>query len=151
MNHEFLKYGAIGLSFLLAFLAFHLLYKEQNKKTPNKQIINSIYLFMLFSLVLCLIGFSLDFFKENNILKIQMNVSEEKIKIIETQNQLRKIQDSLKDTQKSITNMLGAKSGLIEQLELIKTPDENSKKFFDKIVDNLKKIDASIKESLKEN
>lgn len=149
MNHEFLKYGAIGLSFLLAFLSFHLLYKEQAKKAPNRQIMLSIYLFMAFSLILCFAGFSLDFFKENNILKVQMNNSEEKIKVIETQNQLKQIQKELKETQRRISDILSAKSGLIEQLELVTTPEENAKKFFNKIIDNLKNIDKTIKESLK--
>ena len=149
MNHEFLKYGAIGLSFLLAFLSFHLLYKEQNKKSPNKQIMFSIYFFMAFSLILCFVGFSLDFFKENNNLKVQINTSEEKIKIIEAQNQLKQIQKDLKDTQRRISDILSAKSGLIEQLELVTTPEENAKKFFAKIVENLKNIDKTIKDSLK--
>lgn len=149
MNHEFLKYGAIGLSFLLAFLSFHLLYKEQAKKAPNRQIMLSIYLFMVFSLILCFAGFSLDFFKENNILKVQMNNAEEKIKIIETQNQLKQIQKELKETQRRISDILSAKSGLIEQLELVTTPEENAKKFFNKIIENLKNIDKTIKESLK--
>lgn len=51
-----LKYGLIGLGAILAILSFYLILKEQNKETPRKQILNSVYVFMGFSLVLLLVG-----------------------------------------------------------------------------------------------
>ena len=51
-----LQIGVIGLGFLLAFLAYHLLTKEQKQNTPRSAIINSIYAFMFFSVVFCVIG-----------------------------------------------------------------------------------------------
>lgn len=151
INPEYLKYGAIGLSFLLAFLSFGLLTKEQSKKNPNNKIITSIYIFMIFSLVLCLASFGLDYFKENNNNKVEISKIDQNSKIIETQAKLKDIQKDLLNTQKGISNMLNAKSGLIDQLESIKTPDEDNKKFFDKIIKNLKNIDQMIKKSLDEN
>jgi len=53
---EILQIGVIGLGFLLALLAYHLLTKEQKQKVPRTNIIRSIYVFMFFSIVLCLIG-----------------------------------------------------------------------------------------------
>lgn len=53
---EILQVGVIGLGFLLAVLAYHLLTKEQKQDTPRSVIINSIYVFMFFSIVLCVIG-----------------------------------------------------------------------------------------------
>jgi hypothetical protein len=53
---DILQAGVIGLGFLLALLAYHLLTKEQKQETPRSGIINSIYVFMFFSVVLCVIG-----------------------------------------------------------------------------------------------
>ncbi|MES9971575.1 MAG: hypothetical protein ABW092_16200 [Candidatus Thiodiazotropha sp.] len=51
-----LQIGVIGLGFLLAVLAYFLLAKEQKQKTPRTDILKSIYVFMSFSLLLCLLG-----------------------------------------------------------------------------------------------
>ncbi len=53
---EILQIGVIGLGFLLALLAYHLLTKERKLKNPRPLIIRSIYVFMSFSMVLCLVG-----------------------------------------------------------------------------------------------
>lgn len=53
---EILQIGVIGLGFLLALLAYHLLTKEQKQKVPRTNILRSIYVFMFFSIALCLIG-----------------------------------------------------------------------------------------------
>jgi hypothetical protein len=58
---KILGYGVIGLSFLLAFLAFKLLLTEQKQKKPRENLLKSIYIFMGFSTVLCTIGFILEF------------------------------------------------------------------------------------------
>jgi hypothetical protein len=52
-----LKYGLIGLGFLLALLSFLLLQNEQRRNPPRKVIFRQIYSFMAFSL--CLMGFGL--------------------------------------------------------------------------------------------
>ncbi len=51
-----LQYGVIGLGFLLALLSYHLLRKEQAHEPPRRPIINAIYAFMSFSVILCLVG-----------------------------------------------------------------------------------------------
>ncbi|WP_136799472.1 MULTISPECIES: hypothetical protein [Desulfosediminicola] len=53
---KILQIGVIGLGFLLAALAYHLLTKEQKHETPRPDILKSIYFFMSFSVVLCVIG-----------------------------------------------------------------------------------------------
>ncbi|MFQ5770843.1 MAG: hypothetical protein ACE5HX_09925, partial [bacterium] len=63
---EILGYGVIGLGFLLAFLAYRLLGKEQNKDKPRPALIRAIYVFMAFSVVLSLIGFASEFFEKEN-------------------------------------------------------------------------------------
>lgn len=52
-----LKLGVIGLGFILAFMAFALLYREQRKPEPHSVVLRAIYIFMGFSLVLS--GFGL--------------------------------------------------------------------------------------------
>lgn len=52
-----LSYGVIGLGFLLALLAYRLLGKEQQKEEPRRSILVAIHVFMIFSVVLCIIGF----------------------------------------------------------------------------------------------
>jgi len=52
-----LKYGLIGLGFLLALFSFWLLLSEQRKDRPRREILTAIYVFMAFSCVL--MGFGL--------------------------------------------------------------------------------------------
>jgi O-antigen ligase len=52
-----LKYGLIGLGFLLALLSFILLQSEQRRNPPRQLIFRQIYLFMAFSL--CMMAFGL--------------------------------------------------------------------------------------------
>ncbi len=51
-----LQIGVIGLGFLLAVLAYNLLTKEQKQSNPRSDILKSVYVFMSFSVVLCIIG-----------------------------------------------------------------------------------------------
>ena len=59
---KILGYGVLGLGFLLALLAYHLLSKEQGKQTPRPDAFRAIYVFMGFSLVLCILGLVSQFF-----------------------------------------------------------------------------------------
>jgi hypothetical protein len=52
-----LKYGPSGLCALLAFLAYQLLSKEQQKPEPRADIIKLIRLFVLFSVISMMLGF----------------------------------------------------------------------------------------------
>jgi heme O synthase-like polyprenyltransferase len=49
---SFLAYGAIGVGLALAILAYRLLSQEQKLKSPRRMFINSVYVFMVFSLIL---------------------------------------------------------------------------------------------------
>jgi hypothetical protein len=53
---KILSYGVIGLGFLLAFLAYRLLAQEQRREQVRSEALRSIYLFMAFAVVLCLVG-----------------------------------------------------------------------------------------------
>ena len=61
---EMLGYGAIGLSWALAGLAYNLLSKEQQQVKPRKNMISSIYIFMFMAFMLSLIGFAFELSKE---------------------------------------------------------------------------------------
>jgi hypothetical protein len=60
---KILNYGVIGLGFLLAFLAYRLLTKEQQKQEPQRSMLTAIYVFMFFSFALCVIGLASEFTK----------------------------------------------------------------------------------------
>ena len=59
---KILGYGVLGLGFLLALLAYRLLSKEQGKETPSPDTFRAIYVFMGFSLALCVLGLVSQFF-----------------------------------------------------------------------------------------
>lgn len=63
---KILSFGVIGLGFLLALLAFWLLYKEQQKANPHKSMLTAIYAFMAFSLLLCLAGLASEFLRSSS-------------------------------------------------------------------------------------
>ncbi|MCU0443673.1 MAG: hypothetical protein MUE85_02060 [Microscillaceae bacterium] len=48
---KILGYGASGLSFLLMFLAYNIIQKEQRVKKPRKEILNVVYVYMFFTLL----------------------------------------------------------------------------------------------------
>jgi hypothetical protein len=53
---KILGYGITGLSFLLAFMAYSLLLKEQKKQEPNENFLKSISNFMKFCVILAILG-----------------------------------------------------------------------------------------------
>jgi len=53
---EVLKLGVIGLGFVLAFMAFTLLLREQRKAEPHDRVLKAVYVFMAFSLMLSGLG-----------------------------------------------------------------------------------------------
>lgn len=64
---EVLSYGVIGLGFLLALLAFRLLTKEQSIQIPRENVLKSIYIFMLFSIILCVFGITAQLYPKEKI------------------------------------------------------------------------------------
>ncbi len=58
-----LNYGATGLGFLLAFLAYLLLRNEQKNPKPRAAMIRAIYTFMIFASLLGALGFATEMLK----------------------------------------------------------------------------------------
>jgi hypothetical protein len=54
--YQILSYGVIGLGFLLALLAFWLLKNEQQKRHPSTDMLTAVKGFMIFAILLCVIG-----------------------------------------------------------------------------------------------
>jgi hypothetical protein len=61
---QILRIGVIGLGFFLAYFSYRLLSKEQKKEKPRSSVIRAVYIFMAFSVALCLIGIYSQFIKE---------------------------------------------------------------------------------------
>lgn len=53
---KILSAGVMGFGFLLAFLAYRLLEKIQDHPVPDQSVLTSVYYFMGFSILLCVIG-----------------------------------------------------------------------------------------------
>ncbi|MFC1889434.1 hypothetical protein ACFL4G_06730 [Thermodesulfobacteriota bacterium] len=53
---DLLKYGIIGLGTILAVLSYQLLSREQRQSNPRPTILKAVYIFMGFSLLLCVLG-----------------------------------------------------------------------------------------------
>jgi hypothetical protein len=58
---EALQYGMIGFGAILAILAYVLLYREQRKNPPRSKMLQAIYVFMGFAIVLALVGFASEY------------------------------------------------------------------------------------------
>ncbi len=72
-----LSYGAIGLGLALALLSYKLLRNEQSILLPRPAIIRAIYVFMIFTFLLCLAGFSFEIINQNKeIIKLVSNAAE---------------------------------------------------------------------------
>jgi len=73
---EILKIGAIGLGFLLALMSYNLIKKEQEKSKPNSSLLRSAKSFMVFSVVLMLLGILSEFIKTKPSLRVKLGNNE---------------------------------------------------------------------------
>src|ERR1700736_1250149 len=63
---QVLSYGVAGLGFLLASLACWLVSREQKKSAPDPKMLNAVYIFMAFSILVCLIELASELFKNTH-------------------------------------------------------------------------------------
>jgi hypothetical protein len=59
-----LSFGTVGLGFLLAFLAYQLLRKEQSVEHPRENILKAINYYMMFSISLCILGLASEVYRD---------------------------------------------------------------------------------------
>ena len=128
---DMLGYGAIGLSWALAGLAYNLLSKEQKQAKPRKNMISSIYIFMFMAFILSLMGFAFELSKE------------------EEKNKLTSSDQKVAEIKKIIGRLTSTKTNLIENLEKIKLNNEQDQYIIRSVISSIKEIDKSIKEEVK--
>ncbi|WKL47909.1 hypothetical protein Q1W71_23540 [Flavobacterium pectinovorum] len=73
---EILKIGSIGLGFLLAFMSYQLIKREQEKEKPNALFLKSAQVFMFFSIVIMALGILSEFIKTKTSLSIKLGGNE---------------------------------------------------------------------------
>lgn len=73
---EILKIGSIGLGFLLALMSYMLIKREQERERPNKSFLNTARTFMLFSILIMLLGIISEFLKTKSSLNIRLGDNE---------------------------------------------------------------------------
>jgi hypothetical protein len=95
-----LSYGAIGLGFLLALLAYRLLLREQAQKEPRPPILRAVYYFEVFCIVLVILGALLQF-SNSNSKAIAASMSEENNRLrAEIRNIVTEISTAFPDADK---------------------------------------------------
>jgi hypothetical protein len=115
---KILGYGVIGLGLLLATLAFRLLQKEQSKNTPEDKILKSVYMFMIFSVVLCLIGVGAQFLDQSKASNIQQEeVDKLKAEVSRLQGELKSRDDKIEMLTKEATKQVGLRELLASKLD----------------------------------
>lgn len=147
---KFLAYGAIGLGLALAVLAYRLLSKEQAQPRPRREMFKPIYVFMAFSLVLCLTGFALEFAKSGA----------GKMAAVEKQNEeLLQLVEKLKADQAAAgsalaqvrgisAQLLALKSGKIDRLYSMSLADEHQSRQVKEIADDFRQMDIGLRTAL---
>lgn len=79
-----LQISAIGFGLLLALLSFYLLITERKKKEPDKKTVVNIRLFMLFSIVILILGLLSVFIKTTEKLKVDLGGQELQVSDVKT-------------------------------------------------------------------
>ncbi len=139
--YQILSYGVIGLGFLLAFLAYRLLTREQQRDEPRPSMVRAIYTFMAFSLFLCVIGFGSEFSKSN----ANLEFLEEQAKSAEKLGQEnQRFREELASIKASMTSLLDVKLGVLAAIPR-NHPETKA------IAESLEKIDSSLQKLLGES
>ena len=157
---KLLSYGAIGLGCILAILAYLLLREEQKQASPRKSILNSIYVFMGFSLALSLFGFGAELWKDSQLTSIRA-VQEDLAKSRETVETLRgKLDEANQDlsqvdnTLSSLRDVLNAlmeqKEGKVARLKALQPGNASYDELVAEIQMDLVRIDKGIRDVINE-
>lgn len=105
---KILGFGVIGLGLLLAILAFWLLQKEQSKSSPSAEILKSVKRFMIFSVVLCVIGVGAQLLDQSRASSDQINA------VSELNSKNKKLNDEIEPKNASIATL----SSVVEKQDL---------------------------------
>jgi hypothetical protein len=100
--YSILNYGVIGLGFLLALLAYRLLGREQQNPEPRRSILVAIHVFMIFSVVLCIIGLGSEYLRSRPSTATLEEIGSLKAQLDEQQGKL----ESQRDENRKLTLVL---------------------------------------------
>lgn len=92
----YLSYGAIGLGLALSVLAFNLIRSEQKIVVPRLSILIASYFFMVFSIIMSVLGFSFEYISKNESL----------LKSMRTISDLTAALDNMKDNAEALKNIV---------------------------------------------
>jgi hypothetical protein len=126
---KILGYGASGLSFLLMFLAYNIIQKEQRIKKPRQEILNVVYVYMFFTLLnIGVVGFlGLPALSDNSRLQnVNSSLKTEKNKIsslYEIQKNNNAIEDNIQNLSSDSLESLITKN--VQALDTLSKTVEN--------------------------
>ncbi|SEM17409.1 hypothetical protein [Halomonas daqiaonensis] len=155
---ELLSYGAIGLGCILAILAYLLLREEQRQSKPRKPILNSIYVFMGFSLALSVFGFGTEVWKDSNkVMELQGEISmrEETIESLrdeakELTRKLAEVEQNLSSFRVVLYALMEQKEGKVARLKELQPDSRSYSDLVSEIQTDLARIDDGIRDAIKE-
>jgi hypothetical protein len=165
--YKLLSYGAIGLGCILAVLAYMLLRKEQDQTNPRKQVLSSIYVYMVFSLILTIVGFLAEYLhynasqaldsKEQTIttLKEQLETrnkeDEKNAKALSAvEEKYRQAEQQLGTTRKVLQALMDRKKGKIQRLAELSPSDPSYIAMVREIQKDLQDLDKGIEKAYSE-
>ena len=121
-----LSYGVIGLGFLLAYLAYRLLGREQSNAIPRRSILIAIYVFMVFSVCLCIIGFGSENLRNRPTAAVA--------------NEIKALHDQLDQKQDEANTISAINNQLTLTLQKYRDRQRESSQKNKKIIENLKNL-----------
>ena len=157
---KLLSYGAIGLGCILAILAYLLLREEQRQTSPRKSILNSIYVFMGFSLALSIFGFGAEFWKDSQLTSIsevqeELDKSRETIERLsgeldEANQELSRIDSKLSSLRDVVNALMEQKEGKVARLKELQPGTSGYSELVAEIQMDLARIDEGIRDAINE-
>jgi hypothetical protein len=149
---NFLAYGAIGLGLALAVLAYRLLSKEQQRTgQPRAPLLNAIYVFMGFTLLLAAGGFAGEYLKGDaaQISAVRAELKSTAGQLKDLQGKHDKMREGLNVSRAVVESLLDLKGGKVARLKRL---DQRSPEYFamvNEIQMDLEKMDTLLRAALK--
>jgi hypothetical protein len=117
--YNILGYGVIGLGFLLAFFAYCLLAREQQKAEASRPVLTAIYVFMLFSVVLCGAGFASEYIRYRTDPKLSAKVESLEGELAERNAEINRQRLLLEKYRSRVREAAKKNENIIKNLKLI--------------------------------
>jgi len=147
---SYLAYGAVGLGLALAVLAYRLLTKEQDMKTPRQMLVNAIYVFMGFSLVLTGAGFVSEYVKSDasSIDRVRAELSDKTKQLTDLQERYAAVEQALTTSRTVMQSLMDIKQGKVSRLKQLDPKAPEYVPLVQEIQADLERLDKSLKDAL---